>query len=325
MLVLSDASAFAQDTIPDGAFDERYSLPAVSEANGKISFGYSYVDTGVSSLVNQFPTLPIDPANAVFFTLDNSFEGAFVEASVSIPLSQDFGFQIDGLYSEQTGNPTGFDFGVVGVGGHLFWRDPDKGLVGIYGHYVQADDVLDTYQIGTEVELYHQNVSIELFAGWDTLAVELNPVNLASGQGEEFLAGEAVVAFYPEPDFRISVGAAHNFEETRFTSGIEWQLSDSSLSPSFFANGDLSENLTSLRAGLTFYFGAEPKSLIRRHREDDPQNRLQKNASALQACANGILSTQLQVPLISPVTGMPNQLILENSVDGCTLTPLPTR
>ena len=55
--------------------------------------------------------------------------------AVTVPLGGQFGFQLDGIAG-------GFDdrfFG--GAAGHLFWRDPARGLIGLYGSYTSWDKI----------------------------------------------------------------------------------------------------------------------------------------------------------------------------------------
>jgi hypothetical protein len=79
------------------------------------------------------------------------------------------------------------------------------------------------------------------------------------------------VALYASENLRLSVGASTvaNFESAN--AGVEWFMGDTGLPLSLTVNGQLGEDgYTSVMAGLSLYFGSEDKSLIRRHREDDP-------------------------------------------------------
>ena len=73
---------------------------------------------------------------------------------------------------------------------------------------------------------------------------------------------------------RLSVGAS---TVAGFKSGHingEWQLSDAGLPLSLTAEGRIGDSgFVTASLGLKLYFGAEDKTLIRRHREDDPRNR----------------------------------------------------
>ena len=80
------------------------------------------------------------------------------------------------------------------------------------------------------------------------------------------------VALYATDNLRLSVGASTvaNFESAN--AGLEWFMGDTGLPVSLTVDGQLGEDgYTSIMAGLSLYFGGEDKSLIRRHREDDPR------------------------------------------------------
>ena len=83
--------------------------------------------------------------------------------------------------------------------------------------------------------------------------------------------GLADLAFYATDNFRLSIGASSvaGFETGR--AGVEWFMGDTGLPVSLKLDGRLGEDgYTSITAGVSLYFGGEDKSLIRRHREDDP-------------------------------------------------------
>jgi hypothetical protein len=68
---------------------------------------------------------------------------------------------------------------------------------------------------------------------------------------------------------------------------------------SLFAEGRVVESGgSSVWGGLKIYFGQRDKSLIRRHREDDPPTTTQDN---LQGIGNG--SSSASVPAPSPTSG----------------------
>ena len=57
----------------------------------------------------------------------DGYSGQNFDGSVTVPIMHQFGFQADGLYSRISN--LGFDGGA----GHLFWRDPEIGLLGHHG------------------------------------------------------------------------------------------------------------------------------------------------------------------------------------------------
>lgn len=210
-------------------------LPAVSDINGKIEIGGGITD--------------IDD-----FSSDEVFRGG---AALSFPVGDMFGIQAD---------LTALDaYGETAVGGalHAFTRDPNSYLFGAYGGYVDAGPS-DIWYIGPEAELYLGNVSIEAVGGY---------MDISDGVGSEFYAvGD--IAFYATDNLRLQVGASTvaGFESAR--AGLEWFMGDTGIPASITVDGRVGEDgFTSVMAGLSLYFGGEDKSLIRRHREDDPRLR----------------------------------------------------
>ena len=70
--------------------------------------------------------------------------------SIAMPLGCEFGVQIDGSAGS-------FDNRFLGsTAGHLFWRDPTKALLGVYGSYTYWDQVggVRANHVGPEAELY---------------------------------------------------------------------------------------------------------------------------------------------------------------------------
>jgi hypothetical protein len=207
-------------------------LPAVSGPNGKIEVGGGWTD--------------IDDLGD-----DEVFRGG---AAFSLPVGDMFGIQVD---------LTALDaYGETAVGGalHAFTRDPNSYLLGAYGGYVDADPA-NVWYIGSEAELYLDNISIEAVGG---------VMNISNGGGTEFYA-MGTVALYATENLRLSIGASTvaNFESAN--AGLEWFMGDTGLPLSLTVDGQLGEDgYTSIQAGVSLYFGGEDKSLIRRHREDDP-------------------------------------------------------
>jgi hypothetical protein len=214
-------------------------LPAVSDFNGKIEIGGGFAD------------LEAIDSDEVFF-------GA---ASLSMPLGESFGLQIDGAVKNV------FDDTYVGGNIHLFMRDPSSYLIGGIGGIAGTDDATVLWG-GGEAELYLDNISFELAAGY----MNVDP---DSGSSKDDFFGFADAAFYPTENLRLAIGASSvaNFESGH--AKAEWMMDSVPLS--FNIEGRVGEDsFASVTAGLTLYFGGNQsdKSLMRRHREDDPRNRV---------------------------------------------------
>jgi hypothetical protein len=354
--LVSTANVIAQEKISDQSFDERHSSFAVSGVSATLSFGYHYIDTGVED-VFAFRALPdsIDQANGLDFELlrENEFSTGFVEGSVTFQLSETVGFQVDGLYSRQSSN-LDRDINFFGVGGHLFRRVSDTGLLGVYGQYLDYDDLAQSYQLGIEAQLYRENLSFEFFTGLDSLEVTTQStvtsfIDFAQpGIGgfppmappsrvvkttidNDFFTAEAIAAFYPTENLRIAAGVAHGFEETSFVTGLEWKPMDK-VASNLFIDAQFGENINAFRAGIRFNFSQDNRSLIRQHREGNIQNRLLNNSASLASCVdsfeiNGFIDPAIEPIFITPVAptpaggSVPTNTGFEPStlLDGCDL------
>lgn len=181
--------------------------------------------------------------------------------TLTVPLGFDFGAQIDGAIGGFDGDTSG------GIAGHLFTRDPSSYLFGAAAMY-QAIGNNDIFRIGPEVEIYLDRFSIEAMAGYE---------DADNGGDDLFFAGD--LAFYPDDNLRISAGYSRSLGIDVAQFGLEWMPNiDFFLPVSVFSQVQVGEgNFESVWAGIRIYFsGDRNKSLIRRHREDDPQDRFQQ-------------------------------------------------
>ncbi len=202
---------------------------------------------------------------------------AGVDGSLSIPLGQLFGFQLDGMAASLDGEFIG------GGAGHLFWREPTVGLLGLYGSWVTRDfSGVDTWRLGVEGEYYSGPISVEAIVGYED--ADVPPFVLLD---DEDVFAYADVAYYVTPDLRFSLGYRRLNELDMAALGGEWQLpTDFIGGTSLFAEGRLGEDdYASVWAGLRVYLSAEDKTLIRRHREDDPGNKLYNNLFDFERCS----------------------------------------
>jgi len=211
-------------------------LCAVSGVNGKIEAigGYSENDD--------------ESGNALISGL----------GSLSIPLGCDFGFQADvGIIDE-------LDDTTYGGAVHLFARDPDSYLFGVTGGYFDAGDA-NLWAIGPEAELYFGQFTLQAWGGY----VDIDADDDAGGGSDGFIDIDA--SYYATDDLRLYVGGNILADQEFLRAGLEYQFADA-MTASFGAK--IGENdYVGITGGLSFYFGSDDKSLIRRHREDDPPNR----------------------------------------------------
>lgn len=201
----------------------------------------------------------------------NALYGAV--GSVSMPLGSRFGLQIDGVATDFDGRFEP-DIAGGGVAAHLFWRDPSVGLLGAYGHYLHTDAFagVDVIAGAAEGALYLRRFTIEGIAG-----VQGGEIDLAA-QGTFDIAtrffGAAHLSYYPTDNLKLYVGHSYMLGTNAAKIGAELGLpvaGGSGTMPALFAIGSINESGNgAVMGGLRFYFGQHNKSLIRRHREDDP-------------------------------------------------------
>lgn len=212
--------------------------PAVDGVNGKISAAWQYFGGAGGGSINL----------------------AYLDASLSVPVGQRFGVQLDAAALVRSG----LWFG--GVGAHAFWRDPDKGLAGIYGDVLGVSfSPTKVWRVGLEGEAYMGKVSVEAFAG----------IQGATNGAPTIFTGDLTAAFYPTENIRLSAGIARSLGVNFGKAGLEVAIPrGSTVLPALFVDSEFNADFRAVRAGLRLYFGGSDKSLIRRHREDDPRNRI---------------------------------------------------
>ncbi|MEP0519976.1 MAG: hypothetical protein ABJO09_01390 [Hyphomicrobiales bacterium] len=232
--LLLSTSVIAADLYVEGTPNVPTVLPAVSGINGKLS-----LEGGA---------------------LDSDGFGA-ISGSLSLPIGHRYGVQLDAMAGI-------LDDDFIGsVGGHLFWRDPSYALLGIYGSFSHADNV-DGHvsRIGVEGEYYWNQFTLKSVVG-----AEFVDIDVAS-YDETNLFAFTDLSYYAMDNLELSVGHRYTGEKNALALGIEYQLDQQVFSSgiALFAEGRIGEDdYKGAWAGVRMYLG-DDKSLIRRHREDDP-------------------------------------------------------
>jgi len=239
--VVAISALFALTTIGAATAGD---APAVSSLNGKAAIEGTYDNND-----NQ----------------TGQFGGLFL-GSVTTPLTHEFGFQADTALGLHDGNP------VTGIGGHLFWRDPSTGLVGLTASYLNIDNNKSlgdrsVTRFGGEGEYYAGPFTLALSSGCQ------NGSNVADG-----FYGSATGYWYPDENLRLGIGVTNDAEIK--TSGVlsAEYLPDPTNMPGMTVFADASAgghyNQTTANVGIRFYFASDNKSLMLRNREDDPVHNL---------------------------------------------------
>ena len=212
-------------------------LPAVSGVNGKWEF-----DPG---LLSGAPLLR-------------------AAGSLSAPLGDRFGIQADGMVSL---TPSDQYFGGAL---HAFTRDPSSYLFGVTAGVVVQAGQATLAVIGPEAELYMDRLSFEGWGGFATINY-VDPAMLDK-TGAFAIAD---VAYYATDDFRLAVGGSYVLGDLSLHASAEYQFQGLGMPLSLTGDARLhTDGNYTLTAGLKGYFGGDPqKSLIERHRQDDPPNR----------------------------------------------------
>jgi hypothetical protein len=207
--------------------------------------------------------------------------------SLSIPLVYQWGLQLDG----GTGSNKGI--GSEGGAGHLFWRDPSIGLLGVYGSYfhwngfdvgvsrIRADGGIDflgtdhisvnTARVAAEGEYYVSKWNFSALAGVEMVDVNSNLLRF-SVPDRFFDAIQA--SYYLTDNFDLHIGQVYSLKTQFLTLGTEYGLAlGGGRMASLFADATFGEHgRNAVLGGVRIYFGEHDKSLIDRHRQDDPNN-----------------------------------------------------
>lgn len=189
--------------------------------------------------------------------------------SVPVPFIPFMGIQVDTLI----GN---WDSDLLSAGAlHIFLRDPDIGLIGAYGDWTYVSP--EHYgRVGAEIEVYFGRFNLEGVVGG----------SFGQNVETEFF-DDVAVAFYPVDDLRVSLGHVYSQLGHQGKVGAEYLLPFQAgyVATSIFAEGRYGEDdYHGAWAGLRFYVAPQQKSLIRRHREDDPRSRLPSSIAPLTNC-----------------------------------------
>ena len=211
---------------------------AVSELNGKLSYFAGDMDSHV---------------------------GQIFDGSVSLPVTHLFGFQADGLYSQIS------NLGFGGGAGHFFWRDPQIGLLGLTGGYLNRDGV-DTYQVGAEGEYYLGRFTFGFFGGVGSIDYA-NPAPFIDSNPTRFV-GRLSADYYPIDNLRVGASFTTAFKDKLGCGELEYQTPLNGLAlTGEVAYGDNGYHHWLL--GVRYYFGGH-KTLRERQREDDPPGLMQQ-------------------------------------------------
>ena len=201
------------------------------------------------------------------FANDGVYGGA---GSLTTPLTCDFGAQIDG-------NAASFDGRFLGtIGGHLFWRNPNFAMLGVYGSYTDWDRAggVRAGHVGGEGAWYAGRFTLQGIAGveFGNTTSETNGLFITTYDVKTRFFDQVDLGYYPWDNFEVYAGHRYLYGKHALALGGEWGIPLSNgVMAALFAEGRIGEDdYHGVWGGIRFYFGQKDKSLIRRHREDDP-------------------------------------------------------
>jgi hypothetical protein len=250
-LVIAVGAGGARAADFSGLSVARGTLPAVSALNGKVDAAFGGVTTTGSP------------------DLDSGWR---IQGALSAPLSYSVGAQVDGVVASIQSQT------FTHVAGHLFWRNPMQGLIGAYGSS-STWNTATRHRAAFEGEAYFGNLSLETLTGFEMGSTGTGFFSITD------------VALYANPNFRLSAGFRTNGLASAFAGGLEYQFASGSQGGwAGFVDAEMgtSNNYQKAFAGLRLYLGAD-KSLVRRHREDDP--RIKADEQALTTGCGGAVAS----------------------------------
>ncbi len=201
----------------------------------------------------------VSAVNGKFSLEGGNFDGKSGQAmqgTIAAPIGNAFGVQFDTAF----GNTNSKDFS--GYGAHAFWRDPARGLVGLTGSATRFDN-LDVRRFGAEAEGYFGDFTLRARAGHQ---------NGDFKDGSYYSAG---ARWYANSNLMLGIAGEHAVDRSIGHLTAEWQISIPSLPglAVFLDAAKGSNSFDQTLVGVRYYFGTD-KTLIRRHRQDDPDSLL---------------------------------------------------
>lgn len=214
-------------------------------------------------------------ANDAVSALNGKVEGAYgkvddtysrgIAGSLSIPVAQSWGIQIDSLYQHAAED----DF--YGLGAHFFTRKSETGLLGLVAGGMHSGTI-DNFAVAVEGEYYLPWVTLGGYAGYDNVQSNGSVVAYSPRvtDHDDFALANLYLAAYPMDNLMLRFDWLNRINRNFYSLQVEYQTPVKGLA--VFGVVGLGDNdFFQLQGGVRWYIGKD-KTLKARHRQDDPAN-----------------------------------------------------
>jgi hypothetical protein len=324
-LFMSNRSRLLSNTILSGFGSAFLTSVTGHVANADAALSYAFDKMAYKAVAPNFSAPAVDGVNGKIGAFGGSFgrkAGAGLEGTLQIPAGHAWGIQFD----PRVGRIGGHTFGELGF--HMFTRNPNVGLAGLYVNHVHLDQFGGAHatNVSFEGEYYFGRWTFQGIFGVEfgnsasstTTAVSVinNIVTTTT-----FIQGYDVktrftdqfnLKYYITENWSGFVGHRYQGGKHAFALGTEAVVPLApNLATTLFAEGRLAEgNASGVWGGMRYYFGHKGKSLIKRNRENDDPPGWNSNLFTLFANSTNVTTQKGVCP--------PNEVL----VDGvCQLEP----
>jgi len=194
---------------------------------------------------------------------------AGIRGSFSLPLSHSYAVQFDGSLGSYDGNLFG------AIGSHWFWRDPGRGLMGLYVSHTFWDTFggLHATHVAGEIEYYAGRWTVQGIAGIEFGNAQVAIIGpLIQGFDVKTRAFDMInVNYYWTDDMRVFAGHRYTGGRNALALGGElgFELAPKTMGTLFLEARVGERNFNGIWGGFRAYFGQRDKTLIQRNRQDD--------------------------------------------------------
>jgi hypothetical protein len=147
--------------------------------------------------------------------------------SFSAPISAGFGVQVDGQYERSAYSIFGTDLkkNTGEVAGHMFWRDSNRGLIGVIGQASSTETSFGLlsdrrYFIGAEGQYYLGNVTLYGQAAYQNANFGFPSFGFSNGIKADGFVGAAQLRYFITPDLMIAAKGGYENVSTSDLGGI---------------------------------------------------------------------------------------------------------